>query len=80
MAEGLPCKAEIAATKYWAARGGDRVVHTAQHLHGGIGADIEYPVHRYFLWAKQNELLFGGEMQQLAKLGLQLASDQHMEA
>jgi alkylation response protein AidB-like acyl-CoA dehydrogenase len=56
------------------------VVHTAQHLHGGIGSDIEYPIHRYFLWAKQNELLFGGANEQLARLGAYLVSDAHAQA
>ena len=34
-------------------RRADTVVHACQHLHGGIGADVEYPVHRYFLWGMQ---------------------------
>jgi len=55
--------------------GGHRVVHTAQHLHGGTGADVEYPIHRYFLWAKQIELTLGAGGQQLASLGAILASD-----
>ena len=35
---------------------GSATVHATQHLHGGIGADITYPIHRYFLWGKQIEL------------------------
>ena len=35
-------------------------MHATQHLHGGMGADIAYPIHRYFLWGKQIELLLGG--------------------
>jgi len=35
----------------------------------GIGADIDYPVHRYFLWAKHLELTLGGATQQLLRLG-----------
>jgi len=57
LTEGLPATAEIAAAKWWACTAGHRVVHTAQHLHGGIGADVEYPIHRYFLSAKQVGLL-----------------------
>jgi alkylation response protein AidB-like acyl-CoA dehydrogenase len=72
---GRPATAEIAAAKWWAATAGLRVVHTAQHLHGGIGSDVEYPIHRYFLWAKQNELLLGGAHQQLARLGAHLVRD-----
>jgi alkylation response protein AidB-like acyl-CoA dehydrogenase len=75
LSAGRPAEAEIAAAKWWAATAGMRVVHTAQHLHGGIGSDMEYPIHRYFLWAKQNELLFGGASQQLASLGAHLVAD-----
>ena len=57
VAAGRPASAAIATAKWWAAVAGTRVVHTAQHLHGGIGSDVEYPIHRYFLWSKQNELL-----------------------
>jgi 3-oxocholest-4-en-26-oyl-CoA dehydrogenase beta subunit len=72
---GRPASPQIAAAKWWAATAGQRVVHTAQHLHGGIGSDVEYPIHRYFLWAKQGELLLGGAHQQLARLGAQLVRD-----
>ena len=44
----------------WPPRRGQRVVHATQHLHGGMGADITYPIHRYFLWGKQIELMLGG--------------------
>jgi 3-oxocholest-4-en-26-oyl-CoA dehydrogenase beta subunit len=38
---------------------------TTQHVHGGIGIDITYPLHRYFLWAKHNELSLGPATAQL---------------
>jgi alkylation response protein AidB-like acyl-CoA dehydrogenase len=72
VAAGRPAEAAIATAKWWAAVAGSRVVHTAQHLHGGIGSDVEYPIHRFFLWSKQNELLLGGARQQAARLGAQL--------
>lgn len=70
--EGLPASSEIGAASWWACIGGHRVVHTAQHLHGGIGSDVEYPIHRYFLWAKHIQLGLGGANKQLARLGAQL--------
>jgi alkylation response protein AidB-like acyl-CoA dehydrogenase len=73
--EGLPATAEVAIAKFWAADGGQRVVHAAQHLHGGIGVDRDYPLHRYFLWAKHLELTLGGATPQLLKLGAILASE-----
>jgi alkylation response protein AidB-like acyl-CoA dehydrogenase len=54
--------------KFWVADGGQRVVHAAQHLHGGMGVDMDYPVHRYFLWAKELELTLGGATPQLLDL------------
>jgi alkylation response protein AidB-like acyl-CoA dehydrogenase len=69
LANGLPADREVAVAKYWAAAGGQRVVHAAQHLHGGIGVDRDYPLHRYFLLAKQLELFLGGASRQLVTLG-----------
>ena len=75
IAEGLPAAAEVAIAKYWAAEGGQRVVHAAAHLHGGMGVDRDYPLHRYFLWAKHLELTLGGATPNLLKLGAMLAAD-----
>ena len=75
LAAGLPAAAEVAVAKFWAAEGGQRVVHAAQHLHGGIGVDRDYPLHRYFLWAKQLELTLGGATAQLLRLGALLADE-----
>jgi acyl-CoA dehydrogenase len=61
--------------KWQASERGQRTVHATQHLHGGMGADITYPIHRYFLWGKQIELLLGGPSQQLSRLGQQIAAD-----
>ncbi len=66
--------AEAARVAKWqASERGQRAVHATQHLHGGMGADITYPIHRYFLWGKQIELLLGGPSAQLAKLGADIA-------
>jgi hypothetical protein len=59
--------------KWQASERGQRTVHATQHLHGGMGADITYPIHRYFLWGKQIELMLGGPSAQLARLGAQIA-------
>jgi alkylation response protein AidB-like acyl-CoA dehydrogenase len=64
----------LAVAAFWVADGGQRVVHAAQHLHGGIGMDTDYPVHRYFRWAKVLEALAGGTHQALSRLGASLAS------
>ncbi|MFI0368873.1 acyl-CoA dehydrogenase family protein [Actinomadura sp. 1N219] len=63
--------AETAAlvAKWWASRAGLRVVHATQHLHGGIGADVDYPVHRYFLWGRQIAFSLGAADATAAALG-----------
>ena len=55
----LPVAGDVAVAKIWASEGVRRVVQTAQHLHGGFGADTDYPLHRYHAWAKQIELSLG---------------------
>ena len=70
---GRDATREVMVAKWWASEGGQRVVHITQHLHGGMGADVDYPVHRYFLWGKQIEDTLGGASAQLARLGRALA-------
>ena len=60
--------------KWQASERGQRAVHATQHLHGGIGADVKYPIHRYFLWGKQLELMLGGPSAQLSHLGRHIAA------
>jgi alkylation response protein AidB-like acyl-CoA dehydrogenase len=71
--EGRPADLEIGVAKWWSCYGGHRVVHTAQHLHGGTGADTDYPIHRFLLWFKQLELTLGGAAPQLARIGALVA-------
>ncbi|MEX2255835.1 MAG: acyl-CoA dehydrogenase family protein [Acidimicrobiia bacterium] len=75
LSEDLPATTEVAVAKFWAADGGQRVVHAAQHLHGGMGVDRDYPLHRYFLWAKWLELSLGGATRQLLTIGHHLADE-----
>jgi alkylation response protein AidB-like acyl-CoA dehydrogenase len=72
--EGLPASDAVAVAHWWASEAGQRVVHATQHLHGGLGADISYPIHRYFLWGKQIELMLQGPSAELARLGALLAA------
>ncbi len=69
LGEGRSAVREAAIAKVWAAEAGARVAATAQQVHGGIGIDITYPLFRYFLWAKHNELTLGSASAQLARLG-----------
>jgi alkylation response protein AidB-like acyl-CoA dehydrogenase len=49
------------------------VAHTAVHVHGGIGIDVTYPVHRYFTAATHHEFALGGATAQLLRIGDVLA-------
>ncbi len=69
VSEGRPARREAGIAKFWAAEAGMRVAATTQQVHGGIGIDISYPLFRYFLWAKHNELALGSASAQLARLG-----------
>jgi len=70
---GLDAGEHASSAKYWAAEGGQRVVRGATHLHGGVGVDRDYPLHRYYLWAKKQELFLGGTSESLIHLGRLLA-------
>jgi hypothetical protein len=74
LAEGLPATEEVRIAKFWAAEGGHRVTYAAQHLHGGIGVDVDYPLHRYYTWSKQQQLTLGSAHPQLVKLGALMAA------
>ena len=74
LSAALPAAEAVAIAKWWAAEGGHRVLHAAHHVHGGIGIDLSYPLHRYFLLAKHNEFTLGNARQQLQTLGRALAA------
>jgi acyl-CoA dehydrogenase len=73
LSAGLPADTAVATAKYWAADAGHRVAHTAVHVHGGLGVDTSYPLHRYFTAAKHNEFALGGATAQLRRIGAALA-------
>ncbi|MGZ4801512.1 MAG: acyl-CoA dehydrogenase family protein [Acidimicrobiia bacterium] len=74
LAQDQASPTEVATAKYWAAEGGSRVVHAALHVHGGISIDLDYPIHRYFLWVKQAEFTLGAATPSLRDLGRMIAA------
>src|SRR5215470_5181917 len=74
LGDGQAAREDVAVAKYWAGEGGHFTTYAAQHLHGGIGLDNDYPLHRYFLWSKQIELSLGSSVQHLARLGAAMAA------
>ncbi len=73
VSEDLPADVEVSTAAFWAADAGHRVAHTTVHVHGGVGVDLDHPVHRYFLAAKQTEFAVGGATGQLLRIGRELA-------
>jgi alkylation response protein AidB-like acyl-CoA dehydrogenase len=71
---GLPALEETDVAAFWAAEGAHRVTSSAVHLHGGLGVDVSYPLHRWFLAAKVDELALGGAQRRLEHLGDLLAA------
>ncbi len=71
--EGRLVPDEVATAKWWACEGGNQIGHACLHIHGGISIDLDYPIHRYFLWIKQAEFTLGSATAQLLRIGSLLA-------
>lgn len=63
----------VEVAKFFAGEAGHAIAYAAMHLHGGIGVDVDYPVHRHYLWAHQIALTLGPAPAQLAAIGERLA-------
>ncbi|WP_405658315.1 acyl-CoA dehydrogenase family protein [Streptomyces sp. RK9] len=73
--EALAYGTHALTAAWWASEAGRRVVHAGQHLHGGVGADVEFPVHRHFLWGRQLDAYLGCGGEVLAELGDLIATE-----
>jgi alkylation response protein AidB-like acyl-CoA dehydrogenase len=73
ISEGLDVAEHVQVAKFWAAEGGQFTSYACQHLHGGIGIDVDYPLHRHFEWAMQLEHTLGSAHVVLADLGAHIA-------
>ena len=71
----LGAQSQAYATRILAIECGHLVGHAAQHVHGGIGVDITYPVHRFGCWSRTLNSAHGGIEQNLAALGNWLAQN-----
>lgn len=65
---------DLRIAKWFGSEGAHFVAHGAQHMHGGIGVDVDYPLHRYTLWNKHLEVTLGAGSRQLRALGARLAA------
>ncbi len=63
----------VTVAKIWCGDVCHRVSQAAQHCHGGIGVDRDYPLFRYCLMARQIELSAGSSAALLQSLGNSIA-------
>jgi len=80
LSQGQQAAEDVIVAKIWAGDGGHFTTYAAQHLHGGMGLDLDYPVHRYFTWSKTIELTLGSASHHLAKLGAAMAATEAYDA
>jgi alkylation response protein AidB-like acyl-CoA dehydrogenase len=64
----------LAIAAWTACDGAVDALYTCQHLHGGLGVDITYPLHRYFTLVKHYAYLLGGAESWLETIGAQCSS------
>ena len=60
VAAGEPAHDDLAIATYWFCDRAPAALQTCHHLHGGMGVDETYPLHRYFARAKDVARLLGG--------------------
>jgi 3-oxo-4-pregnene-20-carboxyl-CoA dehydrogenase alpha subunit len=66
---------DLAVLGYWVASQAPPVMQTCHHLHGGMGMDITYPMHRYYSTIKDLSRLLGGPSRRLDLVGAQCSSN-----
>ncbi len=71
---GTSLDAALHTAKWYASHCAHEIAHATQHVHGGMGVDRDYPLHRYTLWNKHIETSLGAGTQQLRHLGALLAA------
>jgi 3-oxo-4-pregnene-20-carboxyl-CoA dehydrogenase alpha subunit len=60
---------DLDVAAYWLAQEAPVALRTCHHLHGGIGMDISYPLHRYSALVKDLVRFVGGADYGLDRLG-----------
>lgn len=74
LAQGLDAADDLDVVAYWLAAELPVALQVCHHLHGGLGVDITYPLHRYSSLAKDLARLVGGASYRLDLLGAQCSS------
>jgi 3-oxo-4-pregnene-20-carboxyl-CoA dehydrogenase alpha subunit len=69
LSEGRDADEDLDVLGYWLTSQAPPVMQTCHHLHGGMGMDITYPMHRYYSTIKDLTRLLGGPSHRLDVLG-----------
>ncbi len=72
---GLASPSEALATQYLSCEAAHFVGHKAQHVHGGVGVDLTYPIYRYSYWSRHLSMVLGSASGSLERLGNWLANN-----
>ncbi len=71
LAEGRDADSDLDVLGYWIASQAPPVMQLCHHLHGGMGMDITYPMHRYYSTIKDLTRQLGGPSHRLDLVGAQ---------
>jgi alkylation response protein AidB-like acyl-CoA dehydrogenase len=77
--EGLPADEDLAVGAAWFTDRAPRALQTCHHLHGGMGVDETYPLHRYFSRVKDVARMLGGTAASLAGVPVQEQEGKNLE-
>ncbi|MEX0581854.1 MAG: acyl-CoA dehydrogenase family protein [Mycobacterium sp.] len=75
LAEGRDADADLDVLGYWLTSEAPPTMQTCHHLHGGMGMDVTYPMHRYYSSIKDLTRLLGGPSHRLDLVGAQCTSN-----
>ena len=74
VSQGLDAQDDLDVMAYWIAAEVPAAMQVLHHLHGGIGVDVTYPLHRYYSTAKDLARLVGGASYRLDLVGARCSS------
>ena len=69
LSEGRDATEDLDVLGYWVTSQAPPVMQLCHHLHGGMGMDITYPMHRYYESIKDLTRLLGGRQHRLELVG-----------
>ena len=75
LSEGRDADGDLDVLGYWLTSEAPPTMQTCHHLHGGMGMDVTYPMHRYYSSIKDLTRLLGGPAHRLELVGAQCTSN-----